>query len=100
VMRQRGIYLRLRCDRPCTVDVKVRLKAGARIGTPAWHLRKSLPGSRTVRVKVKIPRRDLARLRRLLARRQSIRILVSAKARDRKGAARGSVKASAAVPAG
>jgi hypothetical protein len=51
-----------------------------------------------VRVKVKIPRRDLARLRKLLSRSQSIRILVSAKAKDRKGRSRGSVSASAAVP--
>jgi hypothetical protein len=84
IMRQHGIYVRVRCDRPCTVDIKVRLKAGARVDTPSWHVRRALPGKRTVRIKVTIPPRELAHLRALLRRTPSIRILLSTKAKDRK----------------
>ena len=84
IMRQRGIYVRVRCDRPCTVDINVRLKAGARVDTPSWHVRRALPGKRTVRIKVAIPPRELAHLRALLRRTPSIRILLSTKAKDRK----------------
>jgi hypothetical protein len=98
IIRQRGIYLRVRCDKPCTVDIRVRVKGSVRIGSPPWRLRRKLPGGRTVRAKVRIPRRDLARLRVLLAHSPSIRILVAANAKDPNGASRGAVKASASVP--
>lgn len=83
LLRQRGIYLLLRCDRTCNADVRVRLKAGVRAGSPPWRVRKALPAARWVRVLVRIPSRDRARLRALLRSAPSIRIIVTSRTTER-----------------
>jgi hypothetical protein len=98
LLRQRGIYVRVRCDRPCSIDVRVRLKSGSRASTRVWRVRRAIPGQKTVRLKVKVPRRDLSRLRSLLRRSKSIRVLVSARAKDRSGAFSRAIKTAVKGP--